>query len=142
MQLFNISNFWNISIIMKLIVDVIYRSVVHLINDIGWIGLLALTWGLLCSLRKKDVLGRDLLVFWFLVGGLVICRGINSNGFVSTRMLVPLNYVSIFIIICGLETLWKFLEGRSNPRATRWPRLTESSDPARTSTPSFHPWLL
>nr|HPO09325.1 hypothetical protein [bacterium] len=81
--------------IVKLSSGVLVRAFSEMVEDLGWIGALILPVGILFSLRNSCRWGRELVIFWAALAGLVFVRGINSHGVLTMRMFVPLNVIAV-----------------------------------------------
>ena len=94
----------NFSQIFNLLFDVFVRAAAFIIYDLLWVGYLALVWGIICAKRLAGFFGREMLVFFLVLFLFIIFRGMNSHGVLTARMFVPLNFITILIIVAGVKT--------------------------------------
>jgi hypothetical protein len=95
-----------------LVLDLFRRALGFLIHDLLWVGYIVLVWGIVCARRLAGLFGREILVFFLFLFFLIIVRGINSHGVLTSRMFVPLNFVTVLIIVAGVKTELARLKGK------------------------------
>jgi hypothetical protein len=107
--------FSNLTELSKLVWNGYFTICLRILFEITLIGIVLQCSGMYTALKKNSgIIGREFLLFWFLLSGLALARWINSHSLLTDRMLLLLNVIGTVYIAVGLEALILFLKMKSN----------------------------
>jgi hypothetical protein len=88
----------------------------QLAGDIFCFNAVPAVLGAIVAFRRGGLLGREVLVFWLALMGMVIVRDINADGLTDRMTLLP-SLVSVVYVVVGIDFLLAAIVGQSRTLA-------------------------